>query len=406
LAHESIHEGRKTPMDEFGTVANPDLTVSAGNQPTWNQPDNRRHGFHNLYRLTRYWLSLRAARIQPLYRHIDPRIVEMPEVRRLTALPQFSAMVILRGPWLLFERYASDFGPDRAHSIQSITKTTMNLIVGQLVDAGAIDLDERVATYVPEIGTGYANATVQQVLNMDVANDYTEDYDDPFCKAYFHEEAEGFRLPVDYDHEQTMRGFIAGIGGKDTTNRSGTAQYKSANSDVLAWIAERVSGRALRGFLADIVDAAGLDGRFHMATDREGVPVMNSGACLTARDLARFGSLFVRRGRGGDGRVVGGPAFIERSLAGGLPMTDLREGLRYSNHANTDGRWLGHGGYAGQFMLADLTSGVVGVFFSVLENQTGYDAAYYSPIIEMLAAIGRLDFSGDLHRTSFDPNET
>ncbi|MDX1047951.1 serine hydrolase [Sinorhizobium medicae] len=66
--------------------------------------------------------------------------------------------------------------------------------------------------------------------------------------------------------------------------------------------------------------------------------------------------------------------------------------LRYSNQTYTDGRWLGHGGYGGQYMIADLTSGVVGVFLSVLEDKNAYDVDYYIPIIKMLSEIGRLDF--------------
>jgi|GEM_PF-2996539 len=43
-------------------------------------------------------------------------------------------------------------------------------------------------------------------------------------------------------------------------------------------------------------------------------------------------------------------------------------------------------------MIADLTSGVVGVFLSVLEDKNAYDVDYYIPIIKMLSEIGRLDF--------------
>ncbi|MES0039798.1 hypothetical protein NKJ74_32140 [Mesorhizobium sp. M0046] len=67
-------------------------------------------------------------------------------------------------------------------------------------------------------------------------------------------------------------------------------------------------------------------------------------------------------------------------------MAAPRDWLRYSNHTETDGRWLGHGG-----MIADLTSGVAGVFFSVLEEKDAYDANYYIPLIKALADIGRLD---------------
>ncbi len=42
---------------------------------------------------------------------------------------------------------------------------------------------------------------------------------------------------------------------------------------------------------------------------------------------------------------------------------------------------MNHGGYGGQFMLADLDSGVAGVFFSVLENFDAHDPDYSRDVI-------------------------
>ena len=379
-------------MSEIASETNPDLTVGADNKARWNQPDHRRHGFHNLARLARYGTSYRAGGVLTLRKRMDLRIADMEAVRRLTALPWFSGMAVVRGDDLLFERYAPDFGPDRPHSIQSISKTMLNLILGRLLEDGKIDLSRKVVDYLPWIGSGYAGATVQQVMNMDVANDYSEDYSNSNSTVFAHEEAMGWRLPADPGREHSMRSFLSTITSKDTTNRTGRADYKSANTDVLAMIVEAVSGRAMRAYLADIADAAGIEGCLHMTTDREGFPTVDGGVCFTARDLARYGSIFVRRGKGVDGRAIGSASFIERSLQGGIPMPAPRDWLRYSNQTNTDGRWLGHGGYGGQYMIADLTSGVVGVFFSVLEDKDAYDSNYYVPIIKMLSDIGRLDF--------------
>ncbi len=378
-------------MSEIASEANPDLLVGEGNKTRWEQPDRRRHGWHNLYRLARYSTSYRAGRVMRLRKHMDLRIAEMEAVRRLTLLPWFSAMVVVRGNDVLFERYAPDFGPDCPHSIQSISKTMINLIIGRLLEDGKIDLERKVADYLPWIGSGYAGATVQQVLNMDVANDYSEDYADPYSTVYAHSEAYGWRLPADPGHEHSQRSFLATITSRDTTNRTGGADYKSANTDVLGMIAEAVSGRSLRTYLADIADAAGIEGCLHMTTDREGFPLMSGGICFTARDLARYGSLFVRQGRGIDGQQIGSASFIEGSLRGGIRLPAPRDGLRYSNHTFTDGRWLGHGGSRGQFMLADLTSGVVAAFFSVLEVNETFTSDYNVSVIKMLTDIGRIE---------------
>lgn len=393
LAQQSHPDRGGDALTEIASEANPDLLVGTDNKARWERADHRRHGFHNLFRLARYSTSFRAARVMSLRKSMDLRIADMEAVRRVTSLPWFSAMVVVRGNELLFERYAPDFGPDCPHSIKSITKTLLNLIIGRLVEEEKVDLGRKVAHYLPWIGSGYAGATVQQVLNMDVSNDYSEEYTDWFSSCFAHEEALGWRLPADPAREHTQRSFLPTISSKDTTNRTSHSDYKSANTDVLGMIAEAVSGRPMRAHLADIADAAGIEGCLHMTTDRDGFPAMCGGVCLTARDLARYGSLFVRRGIGIDGQPIGSASFIEGSLRAGIPMSAPRDFLRYSNHMDTDGRWLGHGGAGGQYMIADLTSGVVAAFFSVLEVKAASDRSYYGPIIKMMSDIGRLDFN-------------
>lgn len=374
-------------MTSIVSVPNPDLRIVDGNMAHWSHADQRRHGWHNLHRLARYGISLRAARVMTLEKRMDLAIADLESVRHLTSLPWFSAMLIVRGQHILFERYAPDFGPDRPHSLQSITKTTIHLIIGRLVGQGVLDVTRRVDHYLPEIGSGYAAATVQQVLNMDVANDYTEDFADPEATYYRHEEAMGWRLPREPERELTQREFVTRITSADVTNRSGHALYKDANGDVLGWIAERASGRPLRMFLADIVDAAGLEGALHMTTDRAGVPSLHGGACLTARDLARYMSLFVRKGRGISGETVSSEGFLEQTLASGVPMLPPNEHLRYSNHVVVHGRSVMHGGWGGQYAVANLDTGTVGVFFSVIEDERAATREYLWPVQRMLCSI-------------------
>jgi CubicO group peptidase (beta-lactamase class C family) len=66
-------------------------------------------------------------------------------------------------------------------------------------------------------------------------------------------------------------------------------------------------------------------------------------------------------------------------------MPAPRGHLRYSNQTNTDGRWIGHGGYGGQYLVADPVTGTAAVFLSVLDTADGYLSSYYPPIIALLA---------------------
>jgi CubicO group peptidase (beta-lactamase class C family) len=371
-------------------IPNPDLTVSES-LTRWNQAAYRRRGFQAPYKVFRYAESYRSPDVLVLRRDLDWRIGCLDRVRRLTALPSFSAMAVVRGDRLMWEQYAPDYGPDGAHTMMSITKTTVNLMAGRLVEDGKLDLGRTVVSYLPEVGSGYATATVQQVLDMDVVNDFTEDYAVLDSASYQQEAAMGWRLPPAGTKEQTSREFVAGVAGRDLRNATGVVHYKSANTDIASWIVERVAGRPLRELVLEIAEAAGFEGTFHMGTDRAGVPMLNGSGCLSARDLARYGQLFARGGIGVHGEAVGSKAFIDATRADrGTCYEGARAGIRYSNHMATKGRWVGHGGYGGQYMLVDIETGVSVAFFSVLEDVDASDADYSVETVRMAEEIASL----------------
>lgn len=368
---------------------NPDLSVGADLHPRWNSAAHRRQGFHHLHQIARYTQTFRAASVMDLRPVEDATISARDDVRRLTADPAFSAMAVTEGNQLLFEAYAPNFGPDQPHAIMSITKMAANLIIGRLWEDGRLDLDQPLGAVLPWIGPGYHQARLQDILDMNVHNDFNEDYADPHTTVFQHEVAMGMRLPQ--GPEPLMAGLLAGIGlapgAADTVNRTGVSLYKSANTDVLMQAVEAKGGRPLRAWLADLADAAGVEGALHMGTDRAGTPIFSGGLCLTARDLCRYGALFARKGQGVNGADFGSAAFTLRTLQGGVPMPAPRDHLRYSNQTNTSGTWIGHGGYGGQYMVANPETGRVACYLSVMENAHGYDPDWYPPIIAMLSEI-------------------
>lgn len=371
-----------------GRHPNPDLSVSADNKQRWNQPAHRRHGFHNAHLLMRRMHMVRARDVLALHSAEDPDLASSSEVASLTGHPAFSALVCIRGDQILLERHAADFSTKLPHSIQSVTKLHIHLIVGILVDQQLLDLDKPVGHYLPDIGSGYAAARVQDLLDMNVANDFSEDYTDPQSDCYTEEIALGWRLPRGDSAETTLREFTNGITGDDLVNRSGYADYKSANTDVLTRICARVSPIPLVVHIERIADAAGYEGSFHISLSPDRLPAFSGGGCLSARDLARFGLLIARRGKGRKKSDMGGAAFLQSSLTRPAPqLKPPKDWLRYSNHLMTDGRLVGHAGYGGQFLMVDTKHDISCAYLSVLENESGYDDAYMSNVAECLRSI-------------------
>ena len=364
--------------------ANSDLVAQPGEMEGWNSPQNRRASFHNLHRIVRYGFSVRAPEVLKLTSSTDTRIVQLDSVQKLCNASTFSAMVVLRGEELVYEQYAPDFSPHQAHTIMSISKTMTHLIVGRCVEDGLIDLTAKVRDYLPEIGSGYADSAIQNVLDMNVVNDYSEDYSDPHTMALDHNTSMGWRLPAADTRLTSNREFLSTIKSDDLLNRSGEVNYKSASTDVLAWIAERVSGQSLRDHFVSIVEAVGIEHIFHMSTDHTGIPNTNGGVCLSTRDLARFGLVFTRRCQGINGERIGSHSFMDaaRGCTGPVyPAPDNQ--IHYGNQLITNGRWIGHGGWGGQLLIVDPETATVVVFFSVLENDSASDDNHKRAIVQM-----------------------
>lgn len=361
------------------------LALGALNKAEWDQPEARRRGLRDLHRLHRYGLSFRAPCVLPLDTCIDFRLHDLDPLRWYLSHPFFSGITVLLGRQIVLEHYAVDFGPDQVHSLQSITKTSAHLIAGCLVEAGKLDPEKLITAYIPELGGGYAGATVQDALDMAVVNDYSEDFYDPSATVGRLEEAHGWRLG-ESDAGIDIRTFLTRIGGGGGPDPRRRMHYKSANTDVVAWICERVSGRTLRELFLEIVEAFGAGDTVYLSTDRCGVPFAGGGLHMTLRDLARYGLLLARGGMTPGGVCVGSKSVRDATRserARGTPSL-LGQGF-YRNFLETDGTWLGHNGYGGQWLMVYPESEIVIACLSGLADDGGLDWGF----IRRLAAMGK-----------------
>ena len=362
---------------------NPNLEVNAQRLALWNTAARRRQSFRDLHNIQRRGLGFRAAEVLALRHAENAMLAQRPGLARLLAAPEFCALVIVQDDRIVLERHAADFAADRLHSMQSITKTFVHLALGRLVAAGAVDPARAVGDYVPEAGEAYAGASLQQVLDMDVASNFAEDYAAPYAPApargepvgYARQEiAMGWRLPPAGEAEFGVRSFAAGLTAAPRGDDRAT-RYASPNTDMLGWVIERASGRPLAAHVEEIVAEAGLEAVFHVSADCDGVPVLSGGGVMTARDLARYGLLLARRGG----------AFLADAMSGAGTHYGGTPGLRYRNHLMSNGTWAGHPGYGGQFLMVDPQRCAAAAFFSVLETAYGERDGYFAEIIAALA---------------------
>ena len=380
-------------MAKIISYKNPELATIKDNKALWNLPKTRRFGYRNLHKINRYGLFLRSDLVLKLKKNYKKEIGVKPLVKGLTKNKSFCSLIVGNGQNILFERYAKDFSYNQPQTIMSITKMFANLFVGELLKNKKINLNKNVSYYLPKIGSGYAKAKVQDILNMNVVNAYTEDYTKAYSSSFMHEHVGGWRLPksgqIKLSQEQYLN-TIKNIKNRGLKNNSDYALYKSANTDVIGLIIEKISGIPLRDWILSAVESAGFEDGLYIASDRYGMPWLSGGGCLITRDFLRMGLLFARKGKGVGKRQIGSSKFLNQTIKNICPKymeLSKNKYLYYSNSTMTSGNVIGHSGYGGQYLAINLKTGNVAAFFSVLETKSATKESYKKDMINMLIDI-------------------
>ncbi|OFE15389.1 hypothetical protein BA895_06660 [Humibacillus sp. DSM 29435] len=213
------------------------------------------------------------------------------------------ACVVLHDGTVVFEEYADHGHPDLTHALMSVTKPLVGCVAAILIEREELDPARFVTDYVPELAdSGYAGASVRDVLDMRSGIHFREEYDDPTSEA-----SELGRWVA-----ASQRGDDGDRGGlypylltlEADSAHGGLFRYRSAETDVLGWVCERASGRSMADLLSLQVWAPmGAEHDAFLSCDGAGAPMHDGGLSATARDVARFGQMLLDGGTvpGSDG---------------------------------------------------------------------------------------------------------
>jgi len=299
------------------------------NLDSWQEAPDNRWAFAHLGELLPTAPVSRRAPAAPAEAtvRLDSLTPQLPDLQQRLEQSYTDAFLVLRGGEVLAEYYRAGFAPDDRHLLMSVSKSLCGTVVGALVDEGRIDPATPVTEYLPELeGSVYDGPSVQQVLDMEVAIDYNENYVDPASEVQTHDRSAGWRSRRDGDPADTSE-FLTTLRGSGAT---GEFQYCSANTDVLAWIIERVTGmryvEALSVYLWAKLDA---DRDATITVDTTGFGFAYGGVSCTARDLARVGRMMLDGGYAPGGRVVS-EAWVRSIMEGGS-----REAMTYEGFTGT-----------------------------------------------------------------------
>jgi CubicO group peptidase (beta-lactamase class C family) len=201
-------------------------------------------------------------------------------------------IVLLHRGRRIYERYFGALQPQRPHACFSITKSYAATLAAALIHERAMDENKAVSYYLPEMsGTAYENATLRQVLDMQIGVAYSELYTDPQAQIWAYGRAGGLR-PREASHTGPDN-FYDYLKTLLHEGEHGTAfAYKTVNTEVLCWVMKRVTGAALPDMLSErIWSRIGCEEDGYLTVDSIGVAMGGGGLSASLRDLCRFGEL-------------------------------------------------------------------------------------------------------------------
>lgn len=242
--------------------------------------------------------------------------------------PDTRAIVVVQGGAIVAERYAPGFDRNTEMLGWSASKSIMGTLVGLLVDDGVLKLDEPAP--VPEWkgeGDPRAKITLRQLLTMSSGLAFSESYvpGNDSIKMLF---------------EAADMGAMAAA--KPLKDAPGTSwSYSSGTTNILSRIVFQATGGTLEGITRfaqkRLFEPTGMTSAL-IEPDEAGVPVGSSYAYATARDWARYGLLYLNKGKAG-GKQLLSPEWLD------FAVTPTKASPRPVYGAQL---WLNHAGSGGE----------------------------------------------------------
>ncbi|GMX65324.1 serine hydrolase [Paenibacillus elgii] len=268
-----------------------------------------------------YWPTAQWQVSDPAALGMDSKQLSALESTIKSEYSNINGIVVVRNGYIAYESYYNGYGPNDPHHVASVTKSILSALIGIAIDAGYIkDVDQKVLDFFPEYVPDAADRqkreiTIRHLLTMTA----------PYPFEEWHEPLDKMCMQPDWvKYTLDMLGQQGSIG---------VFKYSTAGAHLLSAILTRSTGTSARAFanehlfkavgMQEIPDyemkSFGFEDLFGKnvkgwVNDPNGNSTGGWGLTLTPRDMARFGFLYLNRGRW-DNHPIVSEAWIDESTA-------------------------------------------------------------------------------------------
>ena len=220
-------------------------------------------------------------------------------------------LLIIKEGEIVYEEYFNGNSQTTRHISWSVAKSFLSSLVGIAVNDGLIDdINDPITKYLPDFkNTGYDGVTIKNILQMSSGVLFNEDYADPNSDIN--------KFGVAIARGTSFRDFAKTL-TKD--KEQGTYNhYVSIDSQMLGLLLDKVTDMPLREYLQmHIWEKIGMEDEAYYLADNEDVDLALGGLNATLRDYAKFGLLYLNKGKWDNEQVVP-EAWVDASHAMDLP---------------------------------------------------------------------------------------
>jgi len=247
------------------------------------------------------------------------------------------SLIVIRNGHLVLEAYVHPYDRETLHNVKSVSKSVMSAVVGIALERGILeDLDQPVYDLLPEYFPDDAEAgkkriTLRHLLTMTAGLDLDEN--GPLMSAVFRSE--------DWVRATFARPMIQEPGGSFV--------YSTPLSHAMSVILAEASGKSLLDLTRELLfEPIGIE-QARWKTDPRGYHVGGADLYLRPLDMAKFGQLFIDRGRWQGWQVVPEEWVVESTRN---QLEDIQQTYGYWWWPQGEGGYVasGWGGQAIQIM--------------------------------------------------------
>jgi CubicO group peptidase (beta-lactamase class C family) len=206
------------------------------------------------------------------------------------------AFLIIHKDSIQYENYFRGYDQDEIVPSFSMAKSVTSMLIGCAIDDGLIgSVEEPVTKYIPELSkNGFEKVTIKHLLQMTSGLNFNENYFNPFGHA------------AAFYYGRNLRKMSA----KLTLNQEPGAgfDYVSGNTQLLGWVLERaLKGKSVTAYFGEkIWEPLGMEYGGGWSLDKKKEGLEKTFCCLNmrARDFAKLGRLYLKKGKWGDKQLI------------------------------------------------------------------------------------------------------